>query len=62
MKPGVEYIKVFIKYQEGRTVCICKRDKKRCSSGKECYPDVVERDKYRGWQDTFRQDRYGKSK
>ena len=59
-KPGVEYIKVFIDYKDGKTVCICKRDKKRCN--KRCTPDVVERDKYRGWEDTFHVDKYGKSK
>lgn len=59
-KVGIEYIKVFIDYKDGKTVCICKRDKKRCK--KQCTPDVVERDKYRDWEDTFYQDRYGKSK
>lgn len=59
-KVGIEYIKVFIDYKDGKTVCICKRDHKRC--GKHCTPDVVERDKYRGWEDTFRVDKYGKSK
>lgn len=59
-KVGTEYIKVFIHYKDGKTVCICKRDKKRCN--KKCTPDVVEWDKYRNWKDTFYQDRYGKSK
>ncbi|MBQ6052995.1 MAG: hypothetical protein IJQ80_01650 [Clostridia bacterium] len=57
---GIEYIKVFIDYKDGKTACICKRDHKRCK--KKCTPDVVERDKYRDWEDTFYQDRYGKSK
>lgn len=38
-----EKIKVFIDFQNGKTVCICKRSRKRC--GKNCSPEVVERDK-----------------
>lgn len=53
-----EKIKVFIRYENGKTVCICPRDKKRC--GHKCEPDVVERDKFRGWEETFRRNRYGK--
>ena len=55
-----EFIKVYIDFKNGRTVCICKRSKKRCK--KDCIPDVVERDKFYGWQDTFKVDRYGKSR
>jgi len=58
---GKEYIKVFIDYSpEGRTICICPRWKKKCH--KKCTPDVVERDKYRGWEDCFYVDKYGKSR
>lgn len=57
---GIEYVKVYIDFENGRTACICKRDNKGCS--KHCTPDVVERDKYRGWEDTFRVNKYGKSK
>ncbi len=53
-----ETIKVYIDVQNGKTVCICKRSKKRCK--KKCEPDVVERDKFAGWESTFRRDRYGK--
>ena len=53
-----EKIKVYIDVQDGKTVCICKRSKKRC--GKNCEPDVVERDKCAEWQSTFHRDRYGK--
>lgn len=53
-----EKIKVYIDVQNGKTVCICKRSKKRC--GKNCEPDVVERDKYAGWESTFKWNRYGK--
>ena len=59
-KTGVEYIKVHIDFRDGKTVCICKASNKRC--GKSCPTDVVERDKYRGWEDTFRVNKYGKSK
>lgn len=55
-----ETIKVFIDYQDGKTVCICKRSKKGCK--KNCLPEIVERDKYRGWRRTFHVDKYGKSK
>ncbi len=55
-----EMIKVFIDYKDGKTVCICARSKKRCN--KRCHKDVVERDKYRGWQQTFYVDKFGKSK
>lgn len=53
-----EKIKVYIDWQDGKTVCICKRSKKMC--GKNCDPDVVERDKFYGWEKTFQQNRYGK--
>ncbi len=54
-----EKIKVFICFEDGKTVCICKRSKRKCNNPK-CEPDVVERDRYYGWQQTFRQNRYGK--
>lgn len=54
-----EKIKVWIEFRNGTTVCICKRDKKKCKK-KTCIADVVERDKFYGWEQTFRQNRYGK--
>ena len=54
-----EKIKVFIDFQNGKTVCICKRSRKRC--GKNCSPEVVERDKFAEWERTFHRDRFGKS-
>ena len=57
---GIEYIKVYVDHKNGQTVCICKRSKKMCH--KHCTPEIVERDKYRGWQDLFNVDRYGKTK
>jgi hypothetical protein len=56
-----ERIKVFVRIENGRTVCICKRDRKRCKR-KGCSPEVVERDRFAGWEGTFCRDRYGKSK
>lgn len=53
-----EKIKVYIDFQDGKTVCICKRSRKGCN--KKCEPDVVERDKFYGWEKIFRQNRYGK--
>lgn len=54
-----EKIKVYIDYKDGQTVCICKRSHKRCN--KHCHKDVVERDKYRGWQQTCKVNKYGKT-
>ena len=59
-----ELIKVFIRYdQNGRTACICLRKNKAClRTDKKCSPEIVERDPYRGWEDTFKVNKYGKSK
>lgn len=53
-----ETIEVFIDTKKGETVCICKRSRKRC--GKNCQPDVVERDKFRGWETIMNRDRFGR--
>lgn len=53
-----EEIHVFVDIKDGKTVCICERSRKRCD--KHCEPDIVERDKFVGWQSTFYRDRYGK--
>lgn len=53
-----ETVKVYIRIENGKTVCICHRNQKKCN--RKCDTDVVERDKFRGWQETFRRDRYGK--
>lgn len=55
-----EEIKVYIDVQDGETVCICHREQKGCY--KNCAPDVVERDKFAGWERTMLRDRYGKSR
>lgn len=54
-----ELISVYIKIEKGRTVCMCPRWKKRCNQ--PCEKDIVERDPYRGWEETLYRDRYGKS-
>ena len=54
----VEKIKVYINFRNGKTVCICKRNKKGCN--KNCTPDIVDRDKFAGWESTFHRNRYGK--
>ena len=53
-----EKIKVFVNIKDGKPICICKRDRKKCN--KPCEPDEVERDKFKGWEDAFHVDRYGK--
>ena len=53
-----EEIKVFIRTEHGKTVCVCPRNSKRCL--KKCYPEVVMRDKFDGWEKTFHRDRYGR--
>lgn len=55
---ATEKIKVFARIENGKTVCICTRNNKRCK--RKCEPDIVERDKFRGWERTFRRNRYGK--
>lgn len=55
-----EEIKVFVEIINGKTFCICKQDNKGCD--KWCKKDVVTRDKFAGWEETFHRDRYGKSK
>jgi len=57
---GKEEIDVFIRYENGKTACICLRKRRKCNC-KTCEKETVERDKYKGWQEAFRQDRYGHS-
>lgn len=53
-----ERIDVFALIENGKTVCICKRDRKGCRNF--CEKATVERDKYEDWKDAFQQNRYGK--
>ena len=52
-----ETIPVYVKVLCGRTMCICM---KGCNRKEYCERDVVERDLFRGWQQTMRRDRYGR--
>lgn len=54
-----ETLKVFIDFQNGKVICMCLRSHRRCN--KPCLMDTVERDKYRGWQQLTRVDKYGKT-
>lgn len=53
-----EKIKVYVEVVKGKTVCICRRNNKGCD--KDCEKDVVERDRFYGWYQTFHRDIYGK--
>lgn len=54
-----EKLKVYIKYANGKPVCICLKDHRRCFA--ECEAEIVLRDLYFGWKQTFYQDKFGKS-
>lgn len=56
----VERIKVYIRFDKGRTVCMCCQSKKLCE--RKCAKDIVERDKFADWEKTFKRDRFGKSR
>jgi len=53
-----EKIRVYVNVKKGKTICICKASTKRCK--KKCELDVVTRDKFYEWEDTFHRDKYGK--
>lgn len=52
-----ERIKVYANIVDGKTVCICHAGKKGCA--KKCPREIVTRDKYYGWEKTFRRNKYG---
>ena len=52
-----EKIPVRIKIINGKTVCICM---KGCNRQQYCEADYVERDRFRGWEQTMKRDKYGK--
>lgn len=56
-----ELVKVFVRVVDGKTICICHRRHKKCDS-KECTEDEVTRDRFRGWKDTMKRDRFGRSR
>lgn len=55
-----EKIKVWIDFQDGEIKCLCHRAKKKCQ--KKCTREVVEFDRYYGWEETFHTDKYGRNK
>ena len=54
-----EQIPVRVKVINGKTVCICICIK-GCNRAQYCEPDMVVRDRFRGWQETMKRDKYGK--
>ncbi|MCI5533826.1 MAG: hypothetical protein MR440_03555 [Firmicutes bacterium] len=54
-----ETLKVYIKFKNGETRCICLQTEKGCRS-KGCIRDKVTRDKFEAVQECFRQNRFGK--
>jgi len=52
-----ERIPVFVRIIKGRTVCICHAGSKRCR--RNCERAVVERDRFKGWEQIMRRDRFG---
>lgn len=52
-----ERLKVYIRTEGGRTVCMCLKSNKKCS--KNCEADEVSRDRFKGWESTMR-NRWGK--
>lgn len=55
---STEKIPVFIKTIQGKTVCICHADAKKCKD--PCERDFVIRDKFDGWQETMMRDPFGR--
>lgn len=55
-----EKIEVYIDCRKGKTVCICKAGKKKCT--RPCEKAIVERDRFEDWEKIMRQDRYGHCK
>lgn len=54
-----EQIKVYVKVVKGQTVCICCKSAKGCADS--CELDIVERDRFRGWESTMKRDRFGRN-
>lgn len=46
-------LKVFVKAEHGRIVCMCLRSNRRCGCS-QCEKDVVTYDEYRNMQECFR--------
>ena len=54
---GTEKIPVYIRIENGKTICVCHAGRRGC--GHPCERDEVTRDVYRGWEETLRRNRYG---
>ena len=55
----LERIKVYIKTENGNTVCMCCVSRKKCKCT-TCEQDIVTRDRYEGWKSMLKRDRYGR--
>lgn len=55
---STEKIPVYLKIEKGKTVCVCHAGRKGCEES--CQRDVVTRDKFKGWQETMRRNRFGR--
>ena len=53
-----EKIPVFIRIENGKTVCVCHAAQKKC--GRPCERDTVTRDKFEGWKATMKRDHFGR--
>lgn len=53
-----EKIRVYVRIVKGRTVCICHAGSKRCR--RSCEKTTVERDRFEGWEQVMRRDRFGR--
>lgn len=53
-----EKIPVFIRIENGKTVCVCHATRKKCA--RPCERDTVTRDKFEGWKATMKRDQYGR--
>lgn len=49
-------LKVFVKAEKGRIVCMCLRSRKRCD-GIGCEPDTALYDEYKQYEECFRNKR-----
>lgn len=55
---STEKIPVYLKIENGKTVCVCHAGNKKCKSN--CQREIVTRDKFKGWQGTMHRNRYGR--
>lgn len=53
-----EIIAVYMHIVNGKTLCICQAEHKKC--GRRCETGTVRRDRFEGWRQTMRRDRYGR--